>query len=77
MVTSLNGTGNLPNCTKQAARTIWKYFQADLDKANELLIVIDWEQVPDTPDVNQALQNWEGTVCLTWTTLPNVHSIKM
>jgi len=54
--------GNQPNCTKQAAQTIWKHFQADLDKANELLIDIDWEQVPDTPDVNQALQNWEGTV---------------
>ena len=35
--------------------------QADFDKANKLLVDMDWEQLLDTPDLNRALQNWEGT----------------
>ena len=38
--------------------------QADSDKANKLLVDMDWEQLLDIPDLNQALQNWEGT-CMT------------
>ena len=65
-----------PNSTKQTAQTIWKYSHADFDKANELLAEADWDQLLDCPDVNQALQNWEGTFmtimdeCIPKCTLP-------
>jgi len=38
--------------------------QADFDKANKLLVDMDWEQLLDILDLNQALRNWEGT-CMT------------
>ena len=56
----------LPNCTEPTARPVWRYSQADFDKANRLLADVDWEQLLDTPDVNQALQSWENAFKTTW-----------
>ena len=64
------------NSTKPTARTVWKYSHADFNRANELLTDTNWEQLLDTPDVNQALQNWESTFmsimesCIPKCTLP-------
>ena len=38
--------------------------QANFDKANKLLVDMDWEKLLVIPDLNQDLQNWEGT-CMT------------
>ena len=43
--------------------------QADFDKANELLVDMDWEQLLDIPDLNQALKNWEGPCMTSWITV--------
>ena len=49
----------MPARRSQKARTIWKYGQADFEKARHMIESTDWDALL-TGDVNTALTNWQG-----------------